>query len=684
MTTIQTKYYPGRYGLGTEFAESKIPIEFCKNFVNRFINLNGDAEKRQGMTQIGNTISATPTITGLHEFIDNDGTATLFCSAAGKIYRYSESTALWTQIISGSDVKDSSERLISGQMGEKHIFVNGSDRNFFTDDAGNSFQELKALILRGRTSTSATSTTSLTDSNVDNWLNNTFITDNDLLYNSTLDAYGIITSVGASNITHTAIGSAATGLGYNTDNQKATNFYQIIDLVELNIIDQNSGLDNFATATSGTSTTQVRVSGLDFSDTQIRVGDFVYNTTRAAIAKVNAVSANITTTTVAAQAANDTVQFYKSAMPVADWFHVHYSRAYYIDSREPSTVRISGPNDPQDMTSFPGNLFASQFYGARQPQAERLLSLKTFQQYLVAGGERNVYVDTGINPVADTSASSVDFSPVGLFPQGLASRFAMDSIGGSLNFAANDGIRNLAATFDANSFQTANTSESIKSEVSNAIKSADPDEVITIHYPRRNWLLCKVGDIVYNFNYTPYYLEGEVRANPYGSWSKFTGKFAEQKCFLVRRNGDFVCAGDGGKVYSFDKGAYSDDGQNIPTILETGWLSLDEPQSSTQMRSGIFIKPQFETSSPITYTISATGDYSVMSSDSVTTTSTGVGQIGFAVIGSSQIGGSRILNDKLPLRWRGEQFKIRISTDDAKGPDIITGFTVYGNVLGKV
>jgi hypothetical protein len=683
MTVIQTKYTPGRYGLGTEFAESKIPVEYCKNFVNRFINLNGDAEKRQGITQLGNTISGAPTITGLHEFIDNQGNATLFCSANGKIYRLNSSETTWTQVLSG---KDSSKRLISGQMGDKHIFVNGSDRNFYTDDAGDSFNELKALVQRGVTSTSATSTTSLTDANVDNWLTNTFVTDNDLVYNSTLDAYAIVTSVGASNISHTAIGSAATGLGSVTTsvNQAAGQFYQIIDLIELNIIEQNSGLDNFATATSGTAVNQIRVSGVDFSDTQIRAGDFVYNTTRAAITRVNSVSANLTVTTVASQTSNDTIQFYKSAMPIADWFHVHYSRAYYIDNREPSIVRISGPNDPQDMTTFQGNLNAAQFYGARQPQAERLLSLKTFQQYLVAGGERNVYVDRGTAPIADTSAATTDFSPVGLFPQGLVSRFAMDSIGGSLNFGANDGIRNLAATFDANSFQTANTSEALKSEIAAAIKSADPDEVMTIHYPRRNWLLCKVGDIIYNFNYTPYYLEGEVRANPYGSWSKFTGLFAEMKCFLVRRNGDLVCAGANGKVYEFDQGSYSDDGSSIPTVMETGWLTLSEPQQSTQMKSGVFIKPQFETSLPITYTISATGDYSVLSTDSVTTTSTGVGQIGFAVIGSSQIGGSRILNEKLPLRWRGEQFKIRISTDDTKGPDIITGFTVYGNILGKV
>jgi hypothetical protein len=390
---------------------------------------------------------------------------------------------------------------------------------------------------------------------------------------------------------------------------------------------------------------------------------------------------------VGSQTANDSFTFHKSAMPISTWAHVHFSRAYYIDARDTGTVRISGPNDPQDMTTFQGTLnTASQRYGDRQPQAERLLSLKTFHKYLVAGGERNVYADRGIDPIQDTSAASIDFSPVGVFPQGSISRYGLENIGGTMNFMANDGIRNFTASFDDEAFQTANVSEYIKSEIAAAIesKSTDPDEIQTIHYPRRNWMLCKVGDIIYNYNYTPYYLKGQTVTGQLGSWSKFTGKLAEQKTFLVRRNGDLICAGAGGKVYEFDKGTYSDDGNAINTILETGWLYLNEPQASTQLRSGVFIKPKFEAGAPITYTITAAGDYSEISTDTITTTAAGVGQVGFAQVGTSQIGGQRIIEPKLPLRWKGEQFRIRIETNDTSGPDIITGFTVYGNILGKI
>ncbi len=683
MTIVQTRYTPGRFGLGTEFAQSEIPIEYASNLVNRFINIHGAAEKRQGLGQIGNTISGGPTITGLHEYVDRNGNSVLFASSGGNIYRYNTSTLNWDQVLSG---KSESVRLGSAQMGNRLCFFNGVDRNFFTEDGGDSFGELKALINRGQASTSATNATNLTDSNIGNWLTESDATNNDLVFNSTLSAFGIITSAGISQVQHTAIGSAATGLGLASRNQQASDFYQIVDLVELNIIPQNDGLDNFGVAGSGTSTNQIRVSGVDFSETEILSGDFVYNTTRSAITRVESVSANLTVKTIAAQTTNDSLQFFKSAMPVASWMHVHYGRAYYIDARSRGNVRISGPDDPQDMTTFAQTLQAGSLsYENRQPQAENLLSLKTFQRYLIAAGEHNVYADSGVDPVQDTTAAATDFRPVGLFPQGAISPEGMDSIGGTMIIASPDGIRNFAATFDSEAFQTANVSEAVKSEIANAINANREisGAVQVVHYPRRNWALCKVGNLIYNYNYTPYFLAGQIQSNPFGSWSKFTGLFAQMETFLVLRNGDLICAGPGGKVYEFDKGSYSDDGNPIETVYETGYLNLIEPSQGTQYKTGNYIKPKFEAGAPITYTIGAVGDYNTLTESSITFTTPGVGQVGFAQVGVSPVGGARINEPKLPLRWKGEQFKIRVTTNSANGPDIITSFTVYGNILGK-
>lgn len=686
MTVIQTKYSPGRYGLATEFSLSQMPIEYSRNFNNRFINIRGDAEKRQGILQLGETISGAPTITGIHEFVDGQGNETLFCSGNGTIYKYDITSGTWTVALTG---KDENSRLLSVEMNGKLIFINGVDRNFYTDD-GSTFKELKAIVEDGKASSTQTTSTSLTDSQVSSWLA-TLVTTNDICYNNTKNAYGIITSVGATNLVMSPIGSAATGIGFAAGNQEAGDQYEILDYVALNIIPTPSGFDNFATLTSGSNTNVVSVSGVDFSNTEAKIGDIVYNTTRNAVTAITAVSANLNVDSITGQTVNDSVTFHKSAMPIAAWPHVHNGSLYLIDSRQRGEVRISGPADPQDFTTNQNNTISTTlFYNSRQPQAEILLTLKTFQQYLVAGGQRNVYADIGTLTTRTSGAavnSGQDFSPVGLFPQGCVSRFGLESIGGSCIFAANDGLRNFNANFNANTFQTSNVSEVIKSELSNAIasKANDANEIQCIHYPRRNWLMFKVGDIIYNYNYTPSYNQGQIVNTPNGgSYSKFTGKFAQQKTYYVRKNGDLLCAGAGGKVYEFDKNAYSDDGDSIPTSMETGYLKLNEAQEGTQTKSGVYIKPIFESSSPISYTITATGGYDRLTSDSITATTVGVGEVGLARIGSSPIGGNRIYYQKLPLRWKGEQFRIQITTDSMEGPDIITGYYIYGNILGKV
>uniref|UniRef100_UPI00190FAF14 hypothetical protein n=1 Tax=Klebsiella pneumoniae TaxID=573 RepID=UPI00190FAF14 len=84
-------------------------------------------------------------------------------------------------------------------------------------------------------------------------------------------------------------------------------------------------LDNVATATTGTTTSVVAVSGVNFANTEIRTGDFVYNTTRAAVSIIGSVSANVNITKpISGQVSGDALAFFKSAMPIASWLHVHY------------------------------------------------------------------------------------------------------------------------------------------------------------------------------------------------------------------------------------------------------------------------------------------------------------------------------------------------------------------------
>lgn len=673
------KYSVPYRGLGTEFSQSEQPVEYANNFINRFVNVFAQGEKRGGMKKFGNQISSLPNLDANHEFVSKTGVSTYFASGIGKIWRYNTLTTDWDLVLSG---KDSSATMISRMMQNKLVFVNGVDRNFYTDNAGDSFKELQPLINKGAMG-SGTSSNEVTDAKISNWTNQTFVAVNDIVYNAATGAEAIITSIGSTDLDTSPTGSAATGVGQALDANKSGNAYEIWDSIELNIVSGAVQNDNVALATGVTNANVIAVSGLDFSTSDIRVGDYAYNTTRNALTKVQAVSANIVVTSVASQTAGDTVTFHKKAMPIATFFHVHYGRGYMIDARDQTQVRVTGPNDPQDMTTEAKTLSSTSIdYGARYGRGAGLKSLSTFGKYLVAGGNGQVFIDSGQSPVEDTSGKATDLAPVGNFTQGCVTKYGLANIGSNMIYMAFDGIRSFKSSYDSNAVDTLNVCEAVKTEVQKNINTQLGTDLALqlIHYPKRNWVLCKVGDVIYNYNYTPLYIDGQLIPN--GSFTKFTGKFAQQNGYYVANNGQMIVCGNNGLIYKFDQGNFDDDGDSIRTVLETAWLTLEEPANSLSLKKGRYIRPTFETGADIAYTIDVIGDFTRTSTDSVITTAAGVGVVGRALVGQAPVGGVTPVNNKLPLSWRGKQFRITFSTDDSKGRDIISSFNVYGEILG--
>lgn len=673
------KYNVPYRGLGTEFSQSEQPVEYANNFTNRFVNVFGQSEKRGGLKRFGNQIASLPNLDAVHEFVSKTGVSTNFVSGGGKIFRYNSSTSNWDLVLSG---KDSSATMVSRMMQDKLIFVNGVDRNFYTDNAGDSFKELQPLINKGIMG-SGTSSSKLTDAKITSWSNQTFLAINDIVNNTTTGALAIITSVGSTDLDISPTGSAATGVGFATDANKTGNFYEIWDSIELNIVSGAVQTDNIGLLDSGATGNVVSVSGLDFSTTEIKVGDFVYNTTRNALTQVLSVSADVVVTTVAGQVPGDTVAFHKKAMPIATYFHVHYGRGYMIDARDQTKVRVTGPNDPQDMTTEAKTLQSTSIdYGARYGRGAGLKSLSTYGKYLVAGGNGQVFIDSGQDPIVDTSGKATDLSPVGNFTQGCVTKYGLANIGSNMIYMAFDGIRSFKSSYDSNSVDTLNICEAIKTEVQKNIGTQLGSDLSLqlIHYPKRNWVLCKIGSVIYNYNYTPLYIDGQLIPN--GSFTKFTGKFAEQNGYYVGNDGQMIVCGNNGLIYKFDQGNFDDDGDSIRTVLETAWLTLEEPASSVSLKKGRYIRPTFETGADIAYTISVIGDFTRTSQDSVITTAAGAGVIGRALVGQAPVGGVTPINNKIPLSWRGKQFRVSFTTEDSKGRDIISSFNIYGEVLG--
>jgi hypothetical protein len=683
-------------GLGTNFSESDLPLAFASRFRNRYLNTTGGAEKRPGMVQLGNTISGGPDLDGLHELVESQGSAKLMASGQGRIYRHTVSagtSGVWTTIYTSADQNSSLQAV---QFNDKLIFFNGTDRPFYTTDAS-AFSELLPIIEQGEAGAN-TSAKALRDSDIANWILNTDVVENDIVYYPSLNAYGLVTAIVSAEVRHTGVSAAATGLGTSTSEPSAGIPYKVLDLVELNIFDTLGGPDNVAVAGSGTSTGEIRVSGVDFSRTEVRVGDYVSNTTRSAVTRINAVSANLAVTTIAAQTAGDSLVFLKSAMPIPAAGHVHYGRLYLLDARDLTKVRISGADDPEDFTTDAATLSSNTFnYGGLQPQGDTLLAMGSYQQFFVLLGRRYTYMFEGTNPVRSSAASTdFDFSPVGLFPHGGVSQRSVTTVGNDLVFISHDGVMSVTQTQDSSTLNRTNLSEQIRVTLRNEIDEASEAELQIVHYPQRSWLLVKVGSSVYCYNYSalntqqspayPGVAPGQENTAG-GSWSLFDGEFASQSIYFVRHDNKLLCAGAGGKVYLYDEGS-TDAGQVISTEFRTGWLTLEETRNSfgsVRKKEGKYIKPILEAGGPMVFRWSCEAPYAGESTDSIDiSTSGGASPIGLYVIGADAIGGSPVQNAKFPFRWQGEVVQITVETSTAVSPDVLSRYTLYAVMRGRV
>lgn len=690
MPKFEATYDIAKFGFATSFTESEQPPTFAQRMRNRFINSAGGAEKRQGIVQKGNNVPGTPELTNIHEFVDKTGAATLLVSGEGSIYKFDDSSD-YTAVFSGWD---EGAKIRSIQAGGKLIFFNGVNRNIFTED-GSTFKRLRSVVIRGIVGGSA-ATTRLDDGDVESWLVDTDIVTNDVVFNVTRGGYGIVTDVVSGHVTHTQIGTGGTGLGNTSANQAAGDRYVVIDLVALDIIETDDINDNTATAGPDTNATTVAVSGVNFLNTDIKPGDFVSNTTRSSIAMVSSVATALTTTSVASQASGDALVFLKEAMPITSNGHVHFGRSYYIDARDKTKVLVSGPDSPEDLTTDAATIDSSTFaFGEQQPDGEVVLDMASFQRFLGIAGKQNLLMYSGVDPIADTSADSKSFDIIGLFPQGIVSPDSLVSIGNDLVFVTPDGVQTASLVGDASTLGRANISEAIKTELRGKIKNTAEGDILVTHYPRRSWFMLHIGSDLYVFNYAPFFGQDRINQAGFGaassgptlgpnrgSWSYFDGKFSRQNAYFVRQSGDLVCAGAGGKVYDFDTGQYSDDGETYTTEYKTSWLTLSEPRDNIKKKQGNYIKPVFDTGATVSYTVRAEGEFAGESGETITINTSGANiSIGQGVI-PHKIGGSSIINEKHALRWRGEQARITFETQDQVGPDTIAQFTLYGNQFG--
>lgn len=686
MPLREASYQIARRGFATSFNESELPPDFALKFRNRFINQVGGAEKRQGISSKGNDVSGAPNLTGIHELVLADSTAVLFVSGQGTIYRFDDPD--YVSVQSGLDI---AAVIRSVQIGDKLIFYNGLNRNIFTTD-GIVFDEQRAKIEVGA-ATADTDDSSIHDSDVDNWIVDTNVAVNDLVFNKTVNGFGVIAAVATASVAHTTISSAATGIGLVTGIQQAGDRYEMLDLVELNVIPTDGDDDNVFIAAVGASATGIVASAVnDWTATDVRLGDFIRNTTRAAVTEVTAITtAALRCVGITGQTDGDSIVLLKSAMPITKKAHIHFKRMYMSDERDQRLVRITGSGNPFDLTTDAGTLDSSTFsFGELQPTGDAVVSMASFQRFFVITGRQNTYLYSGTDPISDGTAV-VDFDIIGLFPHGTVSPDGLISIGNDVAFISNDGVQTASLVSDSSTLGRANIADPIKTTIRDLISTTPEAEIIAFHYPKRSWLCIKIGSELYIYNYTPYYgqdrlrssTRGDILSTKDGSWSLFDGKFARQNAYFIRRDGVLLCVGAGGRVYEFDQGGFDDDGETYTTEYETGWNTLDEPKKRVNIKKVSYIKLILDTAGAIVYTIHGEGAFSIESSETVLVTADTSESIGVGIIGETTIGGSSIDNIKFPMRLRGEQFRLNIKTSDQFGPDIISRITYYATKHGK-
>lgn len=680
--SVDVTYRMPQNGLGTDFTEFERPISFASTYTNRYRNTTGGAQRRPGCNVLASAVVPTnPNLTRMHEFVDNQGNETLMSSDDfGNIYKFDSSA--WSIALTGK----SNARMISAQANGKLIFVNGTDRNFYTDDAGQTFSELKALITQG-TLAGGSNTTTVIDGNVSNWLGNTLVSNNDIVYNVTRGGYGLVTTVASASLTVTAIGTGGNGAGKTTVDQQAGDAYQLVDYVALNVIpDGAGGKTDVATLGAGTTTSVIAVSGVDFSTTEMRTGDIAYNSTRGAIALIGTVSANANLQqAVSGQVTGDALVLFKSAMPISSWVHVHYGTVGYLDSRNNNRVVFSAPDDPQDVTTYQKTLDSTSFsFGTQQPEADTILSLQSFLSYFVAAGKKNLFIYQGNKPIKDTSETVINFIPIAAYPNGIKSRFGLATNGGDLLHLTVDGMQAINIGYSNFSVNQANASVPVLNDLRQALNSTtNTNNIQLTYYPRRRWAINKIGDQCWILNTQASY-DQSGQQQQLASWHLFTGLWGQQNHYFVRRNGDLLGCGAQGLVYELDASAATDNGTPINTDISTAWLRLEEPRITPRIKEGLFIRPIFESSPGLPYTISVRAGLDNYSGDEITVPAGNTDAIGTAIIGTTPIGaGSFAQTQKYPLRWRGEEFRVQFTTQSSAPADTITSFTAYGNISGR-
>jgi len=530
---------------------------------NIVIGVDGNGESRPVINQV--LVSAFPArVTSIHEHINAAGSSRHYAGTQGRLYNMTVASGAIsvpttaTSFGSAAVGWDTARRIRSSQMGNRMIVYNGTNRPVWTED-GMTFDAQRALSGFG-SATSNSSATSLRDAGITSWLLEP-VAIGDIVFNRTENGYGVITAIVTGALTHTNISSAATGIGTITNISSAGHSYEIIDTVALNVLPADGPLsDNVGLAGATTGVGQVTVSGMtNWFATEIRIGDFIRNTTREAITQVTAIaSATLGINGIAAQVCGDSLIFFKDAFPVPHYSHTFFDRLYTIDARGRGKIRVSTKGDPSDYTAAGGTLKATTIeVGSFASEPENFQQIASFRNNIVFGGEKNTLMFQGGDPIVDVSGAETEFELVSIIPVGIRSQDSMVAAHEVLLLIGHDGIQAIGFG-QINQVETQNIASPLSLRMQAQVEEAldvSAGRVRLFHYPRRRMVILRAATDS-NFVYShvvqaPFRrkaAESQYILAGLGTWTSFTGQFAGADAEFVDSDGRMLVAFTSGGV----------------------------------------------------------------------------------------------------------------------------------------
>mgnify|MGYP001586510540 CR=1 FL=1 len=695
------------------FADSRSHVShgmgYSHNLDNLIISGMGVGENRQVINQI--LVSAFPNrVSSIHEHINAIGSSTYYAGANGQLFTITVASGAISQPVTATAPSgyDAARRIRSVQMGNRMIFYNGTNRPFWTEN-GTTFEEQRALTGFG-SATGITSALSLLDNGIVNWILEP-IAVNDIVYNRTENGFGVITAITTGRVDHTAISSAATGIGIITNISSAGHAYEIIDTVALNVIPADGPLnDNVGLAGVATGAGQITVSGMtNWFATEVRVGDYVRNPTRSAITQVTAIaSATLGVNGITGQVCGDSLLFLKGAMPIPFFSHIFFDRMYSIDARDRSKIRVSTKDDPSDYTTAGGTLESMTIAaGNMAADAERFLQITSFRDNIVFGGEKNIIMFTGGDPIADVSGAAIDFKISTIIPSGIVSQDSMTPVGNVLLFVSRDGVQ--AAGYQiTQQIAVSNITEQLA-----ATTQADLNQALTVsagrvrlvNYPRRQLAILKArttANRVLNYTIQSQY-RGKATEASYimggrATWTTFTGQMAGTDAEMVDSQGRFLVAYQSASVDfigEFDAIRQTSAATPDRALNNMTWgvpeISLSDESGkgfSPYVHHGKFIQLHCETMSGNNPTVTIEVENELASSASVadsvsfTVGPTGTEENNLETIMKIATVIPPNSGRKFPLRWRGSEVEFE-TTVSGLSPFGFKGLGVWATKKGR-